>query len=191
MPVPFEALLPYGIMLSARLSMHINERGLTFWQLMTVSGVGLTMVKTAQNGGKWPRHNIDRWDRVRYSATCISAILTFVSAKYDFSNTPNDLNSQYLVMERDRRLTGYFRGQSDRAVAPDGFELNNPWKVSTSTTLAPSHSYKQHSWRVAFGDGLYPGLSLLIVKQLFLNHYTRIARSEHHTNQISIQPDIC
>ncbi|RDI80855.1 Polyadenylate-binding protein, cytoplasmic and nuclear [Venturia inaequalis] len=33
------------------------------------------------------------------------------------------------VMERDRRLTGYLRGQSDKPIAPKGFELNNPWKV--------------------------------------------------------------
>jgi len=83
MPVPFESLLPYGIMLG----------------MMMVSGVGLTYIRTTQNGGKWPRHNIDRWDKQ--------------------------------MMERDRRLTGYFRGQSDRAIAPDGFELNNPWKLES------------------------------------------------------------
>jgi hypothetical protein len=33
------------------------------------------------------------------------------------------------VMERDRRLTGFMRGQTDRAAAPPGFELNNPWRV--------------------------------------------------------------
>lgn len=34
------------------------------------------------------------------------------------------------VMDRDRRLTGYLRGQTDRVEAPEGFELNNPWRVS-------------------------------------------------------------
>lgn len=34
------------------------------------------------------------------------------------------------MMDRDRRLTGYLRGQSDKAAAPVGFELNNPWRVS-------------------------------------------------------------
>jgi hypothetical protein len=38
-------------------------------------------------------------------------------------------------MERDRRLTGYFRGQSDRAIAPDGFELNSPWKVCSGREI--------------------------------------------------------
>lgn len=33
------------------------------------------------------------------------------------------------VMERDLRLTGNLRGQSSNAVAPKGFEVNNPWKV--------------------------------------------------------------
>jgi hypothetical protein len=32
-------------------------------------------------------------------------------------------------MERDRRLTGFMRGQTDKPVAPPGFELNNPWRV--------------------------------------------------------------
>ena len=34
------------------------------------------------------------------------------------------------MMERDRRLTGFLRGQTDQADAPPGFEVNNPWKVS-------------------------------------------------------------
>jgi hypothetical protein len=37
-----------------------------------------------------------------------------------------------LVMERDRQLTGFLRGQSDRPIAPVGFELSNPWKASLS-----------------------------------------------------------
>jgi hypothetical protein len=31
-------------------------------------------------------------------------------------------------MERDHRLTGFMRGQTDKAEAPAGFELNNPWR---------------------------------------------------------------
>ena len=33
------------------------------------------------------------------------------------------------VMDRDRRLTGFFRGQTDNVKAPPGFEVSNPWKV--------------------------------------------------------------
>lgn len=32
-------------------------------------------------------------------------------------------------MERDRRLTGRIRGQTDNPIAPPGFELNSAWKV--------------------------------------------------------------
>ena len=32
-------------------------------------------------------------------------------------------------MDRDRRLTGYLRGQTDNVDAPPGFEVNNPWRV--------------------------------------------------------------
>lgn len=35
-------------------------------------------------------------------------------------------------MERDRRLTGFARGQTDKPEAPAGFELNNPWRVCIS-----------------------------------------------------------
>ena len=34
------------------------------------------------------------------------------------------------VMDRDRRLTGYLRGQVDQPTAPAGFELSNGWRVS-------------------------------------------------------------
>ncbi|KAF2400744.1 hypothetical protein EJ06DRAFT_509596 [Trichodelitschia bisporula] len=81
MGVPFEALIPYAIMLG----------------MFGVTGGALSKLRHMQNGGKRGRHSVDQWDRV--------------------------------LMERDKRLTGFLRGQSDRAEAPDGFELNNPWKV--------------------------------------------------------------
>ncbi|KAA6411059.1 MAG: hypothetical protein FRX48_05370 [Lasallia pustulata] len=83
MGVPFEALLPYGIMLG----------------LFGFSGAALSKVRHMQNGGKRARHSLDRWDRV--------------------------------LMDRDRRLTGYLRGQTDNVVAPPGFELNNPWRMES------------------------------------------------------------
>ncbi|KAI1826977.1 hypothetical protein F4861DRAFT_463320 [Xylaria intraflava] len=81
MPVPFEALIPYGIILA----------------MFGATGAGLSKLRHWQNGHKRPRHGLDQWDRV--------------------------------VMDRDRRLTGLLRGQSDAAIAPVGFELNNPWRV--------------------------------------------------------------
>lgn len=83
MPIPFESLLPYGIMVV----------------MFGISGTGLAVVKTWQNEGKRPRYSVDQWDRQ--------------------------------MMERDRRLTGTLRGQTDKPDAPAGFELNNPWKLET------------------------------------------------------------
>lgn len=37
-----------------------------------------------------------------------------------------------IVMDRDRRLTGFLRGQTDNPSAPLGFELNSPWRVCHS-----------------------------------------------------------
>ncbi|KAF2178214.1 hypothetical protein K469DRAFT_731714 [Zopfia rhizophila CBS 207.26] len=84
MGIPFEALLPYGIMIG----------------MFAFTGGALGQLRWMQNGGKRPRHGLDAWDRTA-------------------------------VMERDRRLTGFARGQTDRAEAPPGFELNNPWRVET------------------------------------------------------------
>ncbi|KAH8599790.1 hypothetical protein B0O99DRAFT_612857 [Bisporella sp. PMI_857] len=33
------------------------------------------------------------------------------------------------MMDRDFRLTGFLRGQTDNPAAPAGFEVNNPWRV--------------------------------------------------------------
>ncbi|KAI0483861.1 hypothetical protein F4859DRAFT_474363 [Xylaria cf. heliscus] len=81
MPVPFEALIPYGIILA----------------MFGATGAGLSKLRHWQNGHKRPRRSLDQWDRV--------------------------------VMDRDRRLTGLLRGQSDEPIAPAGFELNNPWRA--------------------------------------------------------------
>ncbi|KAK0124276.1 hypothetical protein ONS95_009249 [Cadophora gregata] len=47
MGVPFEALLPYGIMLA----------------MFGVTGAGLSKIRHMQNGGKRGRHSVDQWDR--------------------------------------------------------------------------------------------------------------------------------
>lgn len=39
------------------------------------------------------------------------------------------------VMDRDRRLTGYLRGQTDQALAPAGFEFTNGWRVSSARDM--------------------------------------------------------
>ncbi|KAK4100540.1 hypothetical protein N658DRAFT_473068 [Parathielavia hyrcaniae] len=81
MPIPFETLIPYGIIIA----------------MFGVSGAGLNKIKNMASGGKRHRWSLDQWDKV--------------------------------LMDRDRRLTGYLRGQTDNPIAPPGFELNNPWRV--------------------------------------------------------------
>ncbi|KAK3182010.1 hypothetical protein K4F52_006749 [Lecanicillium sp. MT-2017a] len=48
MPVPFEALLPYGIMVV----------------MFGATGTGLAALKTWRNEGKRPRYSLDQWDKV-------------------------------------------------------------------------------------------------------------------------------
>ncbi|KAL7924886.1 hypothetical protein ACQKWADRAFT_286257, partial [Trichoderma austrokoningii] len=86
MPVPFETLLPYGIMIV----------------MFGATGTGLAAFKTWQNEGKRPRYSLDQWDRV--------------------------------LMDRDRRLTGTMRGQTDNPQAPLGFEFSNGWKLEKRFT---------------------------------------------------------
>ncbi|EMR09979.1 hypothetical protein PNEG_01737 [Pneumocystis murina B123] len=69
MPVPFEAVLPFGIIIG----------------MFVVTGGLLTAVKQYRNEGYTPRYSVDRWDEQ--------------------------------MMERDRRLTGSLRKQSDAARA--------------------------------------------------------------------------
>lgn len=83
MGVPFEALIPYGIMLG----------------MFMFTGGALTKIRHVQNGGKRARHSLDQWDRQ--------------------------------MMDRDRRLTGMLRGQTDKVEAPEGFELNNAWRLES------------------------------------------------------------
>jgi len=80
--IPYEALLPYGVMFS----------------LLTIAGGGLSGIHFLRNGGKRDRWNLDRYET-------------------------------YLI-ERDYRLTGSYRGQSDAPVAPEYFKTNSIWKLA-------------------------------------------------------------
>ncbi|KAJ1705250.1 hypothetical protein AFGD_007079 [Aspergillus flavus] len=99
MGVPFEALIPYGIIVG----------------MFGVTGAGLTAVKWLGNEGKKARWNRDLWDRY----------VTYPSIDYP----PRFNINYPTVMERDLRITGTLRGQSGNAEAPKGFELSNPWKL--------------------------------------------------------------
>ncbi|CAO1630455.1 unnamed protein product [Jaminaea pallidilutea] len=79
MPVPFEALIPMGLV------------GVMFF----VTGTGYNALQRFRNDGKPIRHNIDNWDSI--------------------------------MMKRDERLTGSFRGQSTNPSAPKDFLTKGAW----------------------------------------------------------------
>ncbi|KAF1984183.1 hypothetical protein K402DRAFT_423001 [Aulographum hederae CBS 113979] len=99
MGVPFETLLPYGVILV----------------MFGITGGALGGLQHMQNGGKRGRHNTDMWDRVRVP-------IGFLEWRGLM------LTSLQQMMDRDRRLTGYLRGQSDRVEAAPGYELNSAWR---------------------------------------------------------------
>ncbi|GJE84882.1 NADH dehydrogenase 1 alpha subcomplex [Phanerochaete sordida] len=79
MPVPWEALIPFGLVTT----------------MFAAAGTLFNISKRAQNQGKPVRYHIDAWDE--------------------------------MMMDRDKRLTGHERGQSDEATAPEDFATNSVW----------------------------------------------------------------
>jgi hypothetical protein len=82
-------------------------------QMFGVSGAGLASVRYLSNNHKRARRGLDIWDRQSKELFNVAKTMTYVT----------------LVMDRDMRMTGVFRAQSDKPEAPLGFELNNPWKA--------------------------------------------------------------
>ena len=119
MGVPFEALLPYAIMLGVRndiLFFSKSKLADNYPKMFGVSGAGLSGIRHLRNEGKPARHSIDQWDRQSTPANALNLL-----------HMANSLTET--VMDRDRRLTGSLRGQTDQVEAPPGFELSNPWRV--------------------------------------------------------------
>lgn len=93
-----------------------------------VSGAALSKIRHMQNGGKRARHSVDQWDRqstwIPRGNHAAVGMLTFAT-----------------VMDRDRRLTGYLRGQTDQVQAPAGFELSNGWRVRRLSRLGEMRDF--------------------------------------------------
>lgn len=55
----------------------------------------------------------------------------------------------HTVMDRDRRLTGMLRGQTDNVEAPPGFELNSAWRVGHNRSIfrRGQIGLRKYSWR--------------------------------------------
>jgi hypothetical protein len=96
------------------------------------TGLAFNKIRHMQNMGKRGRHSLDQWDRVRLTISRSISSANLRIAKYrDARPRPTRANC-FTVMDRDRRLTGYLRGQTANVEAPVGFELNNPWRVCNS-----------------------------------------------------------
>ncbi|GAB7353763.1 hypothetical protein MBLNU459_g4154t2 [Dothideomycetes sp. NU459] len=109
MGVPFEALLPYAVMLG----------------FFGITGAGLSKIRNMQNGGKRARHSEgaddddddgDEWE-TQEPDTTVQTRASYI------------LNRRSLSEKEKKRLTGFLRGQTDRPTAPAGFELSNGWRV--------------------------------------------------------------
>ncbi|KFY07069.1 hypothetical protein V492_07476 [Pseudogymnoascus sp. VKM F-4246] len=73
-----------------------------------VTGAGLSKVRAMQNGGKRGRHSVDQWDS---QSTNLQDSEPWISAAMD-------------IESRKGTLTDLLY-----AIAPAGFELNNPWRL--------------------------------------------------------------
>ncbi|GAA93805.1 uncharacterized protein L969DRAFT_70285 [Mixia osmundae IAM 14324] len=81
MPVPWEALIPFGLLTT----------------MFAITGTGFSAARRITNGGKPPRYKLDEWEE--------------------------------MMMARDERLTGKFRGQTIAPDAPPEFETNSVWQT--------------------------------------------------------------
>lgn len=96
-----------------------------------VSGAALSKIRHMQNGGKRPRHSVDQWDRQSTFSPSHVIRTNFVLVQRKRKREESGkLTAPGAVMDRDRRLTGFLRGQTDQVAAPAGFELSNGWRVS-------------------------------------------------------------
>lgn len=134
MGVPFEALIPYGIILGVRL-----PNALSIQQALTNVSIDVRILRCC------PFENQSHAKRWKESETFSRSM---GQTKYVRPNTEGQAAGDreeplallytmgrrltdipIAVMNRDLRLTGFLRGQTDRVEAPPGFELSNPWRV--------------------------------------------------------------
>lgn len=88
----------------------------------------MSKVTHMHSGGKRGRHSVDGWDKQSKDHN-VQAGYHEARAFTLFMWRMTATNTKFAVMERDLRLTGYLRGQTDVTKAPSGFELSNRWKV--------------------------------------------------------------
>lgn len=103
-----------------------------------VSGAGLSSIKNYANDGKRTRRSLDQWDR-QSKWPWDAPFVPEHNKVSPLEAETSVLTTVFVVMKRDKRLTGSLRGQSDNPIAPLGFELNNPWDVRHSPETLHFH----------------------------------------------------
>ncbi|KAL1842868.1 hypothetical protein VTK73DRAFT_3016 [Phialemonium thermophilum] len=84
MPVPFETLIPYGIILA----------------MFGVTGAGLSKIKNMQNGGKRARRSLDQWDRQSKGNGRSVCPLSILSIDHPVAPAGYELNNPWRVEKR-------------------------------------------------------------------------------------------
>lgn len=149
MGIPFEALLPYGLMIGVRSSTHPTHRPIRpcplslplAWYLTDIlidvlcDWCRTCYIKEYTKHGQATEILYGSMGQTEYADPSLTSAPSNLSKSMHFTACcPMRTDGVAIVMERDRRLTGYLRGQTDEPDAPPGFELNNPWKVRLSSS---------------------------------------------------------
>ena len=119
MGIPFETLLPYAVCLGVCLIRSFQALLLTLFST-DVRSCRRWLVKTEAHAKWWQEG--EAFDRHMGQAE-------YVVTSHGETRDQRPALTFVAVMERDYRLTGYLRGQSDRVKAPKGYELGSRWKV--------------------------------------------------------------
>lgn len=88
-----------------------------------------------ENNRKRPRHGLDKWDR-QSVLSCLNYVRLLT----------------WTVLERDQRITGIKRGQSDKVAAPVGFEGMLLYRCRRRTLL--TREIVSNPWKVRFVPGI-------------------------------------
>ena len=127
-----------------------------------VTGAGLSTIRYYSNNKKAPRRTLDAWDRQSQPTS-------------NHSIWDHPLIIRPVVMDRDFRLTGIWREQTDNPIAPVGFEVNNPWRVCRSL-LRSRPSLKLYRWKKGSFEPLQnsiPSVHISLVSIGRINFYSQ------------------
>ncbi|GAM87819.1 hypothetical protein ANO11243_058470 [Dothideomycetidae sp. 11243] len=134
MGVPFETLLPYAVILGVSIDPEPEENLPLTSPTTDVRRQRCCALETQTHAKR--RQERQTFDRPMGSAKYEHHFLVkpYLREETALIMRHNAFLCEFLeltdilVMERDHRLTGYLRGQTDRVRAPPGFAVSSRWK---------------------------------------------------------------